>query len=239
MSIYIASMNMRGKWANCPDNALKLNVTSCQSKKSIDRITFSPMNLKEYKGFACFENYWQSGKVWEHVEHETTLRWWKKQTLPKRRYPNSKSKSVLYAKWEHTKELNYIESRRLVYVPEYYNMIKSSERIKVWKEKIKNGNDVIVYDIDGPRDKNGNPICLKLDLKLLRKKFLDTSYPFGHGYIVAATICGYKPDDYTNIVENTSRAVPISSNQKDKVHSFTNTNRDTNTNREIGILMRV
>lgn len=26
--VYIASMNLRGSWATCPDNVIKINVTS-------------------------------------------------------------------------------------------------------------------------------------------------------------------------------------------------------------------
>ena len=31
-----------------------------------------------------------------------------------------------------------------------------------------------------------------------KEKLNDPSTPFGHGYIVAATIAGYKPEDYLN-----------------------------------------
>lgn len=42
--IYIASMNMRGKWADpILEDSLKINVTSAQSKTSQDRLNFSPM----------------------------------------------------------------------------------------------------------------------------------------------------------------------------------------------------
>jgi hypothetical protein len=42
--IYIASMNMRGRWADpiC-DNPIKINVTSSQAKASKNRVAFSPM----------------------------------------------------------------------------------------------------------------------------------------------------------------------------------------------------
>lgn len=32
--VYIASMNMRGKWATAPDGCKKINVTSSEAKKS-------------------------------------------------------------------------------------------------------------------------------------------------------------------------------------------------------------
>ena len=66
--IYIASMNMRGKWADpILEDSLKINVTSAQSKTSQDRLNFSPMTeiANGYKGYWNFESYWQSGKVYE------------------------------------------------------------------------------------------------------------------------------------------------------------------------------
>ena len=62
--VYIASMNMRGSWATCPENTTKVNVTSAQRKNHRFRLAFSPMTpiVNKYKGYYCFENYWQSGK---------------------------------------------------------------------------------------------------------------------------------------------------------------------------------
>ena len=105
--IYIASMNMRGKWAESIDNnSIKINVTSSQSKKSQNRISFSPMQeiIGGYKGYWNFESYWQSGKVYESISHEITKKWWKQLKEPKRRYPNSKGKKVLYAQFDDFKD---------------------------------------------------------------------------------------------------------------------------------------
>ena len=63
--IYIASMNMRGKWADPIVDSVKLNVTSAQGKNNKNRLDFSPMTKIDdgYKGYWNFEHYWQSGKV--------------------------------------------------------------------------------------------------------------------------------------------------------------------------------
>ena len=61
--IYIASMNMRGKWSEpCVKNTIKINVTSAQAKTNKNRIDFSPMTEinNGYKGYWNFESYWQS-----------------------------------------------------------------------------------------------------------------------------------------------------------------------------------
>ena len=70
--LYIASMRMRGKWTERPEGSVVINVTSMQSKTSHFRKDFSPMSEVEggYKGFWCFENYWQGGKVFEYLNNE-------------------------------------------------------------------------------------------------------------------------------------------------------------------------
>lgn len=193
MPIYIAAMNMRGKRAIPLINGPKLNVTSCQRKDSEDRLTFSPMNNVPYKDFYNFEAYWQSGKVYRNVDHNITVSWWKNISQSKRRYPTIEP--VMYARFPHINEnLDYISSRKMVYVPEYYNLIKDSERLCYWQGI----DNVTVYDLDGPRDIDGNPICLEVTLEMLIEKINDTSFPFGHGYIVAATLAGIEPESYTN-----------------------------------------
>ncbi len=192
--VYIASMNMRGAWAEPIDkNAIKINVTSAQGKTSKNRRDFSPMTEFEgsYKGFWNFEHYWQSGKVFENIPIEKTKKWWSELNEPKRRYPNSKGKKVLYAMWEdhNNTQMDYITSRKEVYVPEYYNMIKDREMSKYWKEKVLLGENVIIYDFDGPRE-NGNPVCKEVTKELLIEKINDGMYPFGHGYVVARYILG-------------------------------------------------
>ena len=198
--IYIASMNMRGKHAEpiCK-NSIKINVTSGQAKKNKNRLAFSPMTPIEngYKGYWNFESYWQSAKVYENIPFETTKKWWKQLKEPKRRYPNSKGKKVLYALFDGNNEkMDYITSRKKIYVPEYYDLIKNSDMIFYWKQKLNEGHNLTIYDFDGPRTINGNVLCCELTTKLLIDKINDTQFPFGHGYIVAACIAGIYPDIY-------------------------------------------
>lgn len=151
-----------------------------------------------YKGYWNFESYWQSGKVYEDIPIETTKKWWKELKEPKRRYPNSKGKKVLYAIFDNNNEkLDYVPSRKLVYVPEYYELIKNKERLAYWQKQLKEGKNLIVYDFDGPRTTNGNVTCLEVTKELLIEKINNTQFPFGHGYIVAGTIAGFTPDMYS------------------------------------------
>ena len=197
--VYIASMNLRGTWAPCPENTTRVNVTSAQRKNHPFRLAFSPMTpiVNKYKGFYCFENYWQSGKRYSDIPDKTITDWWKKQTKGKRRYPDGKNKKVLYAKFPHINDnLGYIDSRKQVYVPEYYELIKDNSVLIDLKNRLNSGESFTVYDFDGIRDNNGNPTSAEVNLELLQDKILDTRTPFGHGYVVAAAILDINPELY-------------------------------------------
>ena len=199
MTVYIASMNLRGTWAPCPENTTRVNVTSAQRKDNPFRLAFSPMTpiVNKYKGFYCFENYWQSGKRYPDIPAKTITDWWKKQTKGKRRFPDGKNKNVLYAKFHNINDnLGYIDSRKQVYVPEYYNLIKDNPVLIDLKNRLTSGESFTVYDFDGIRDNNGNPTSAEVNLELLQDKILDTRTPFGHGYVVAAAIMDINPELY-------------------------------------------
>ena len=201
--VYIASMNLRGTWATSPPNTKKVNVTSAQRKDHKFRLAFSPMTpiQNKYKGYYCFENYWQSGKRYQDIDSKKITDWWKKQNKGRRRYPDGKGKQVLYAKFSHINEnLGYIESRKQVYVPEYFNLIKNNPVLIELKKELSNGKNLVVYDFDGIRNDDGTPTCKKVTLELLKDKMLDTRYPFGHGYVVAAAILGINPEAYINLL---------------------------------------
>tara|TARA_B100001769_G_scaffold255950_1_gene232836 strand:+ start:259 stop:876 length:618 start_codon:yes stop_codon:yes gene_type:complete len=200
--IYIASMNMRGKWADpiC-DNYIKINVTSAQVKKSKNRIHFSPMTEIQggYNGYWNFESYWQSGKVFENIPIETTKKWWRELKEPKRRYPKSKGNKVLYALFDDNDEkMDYVTSRKKVYVPQYYDLIKDKDIIEEYKQILMTGKNIIIYDFDGPRDINGDVLCVELTNDLLIEKINNPRHPFGHGYIVAGCINNIHPSNYIN-----------------------------------------
>ena len=193
--VYIASMNMRGEWANpIEPESIKLNVTSAQSKTSKNRRDFSPMTEIEggYNGFWNFESYWQSGKEFETIPYETTRKWWLELKEAKRRYPGSKGKRVLHSKWiEHSNEpMDYVTSRKKVYVPRYYNLVSDREMTKYYRDCLTSGKNITIYDLDGVRDEDGRPSCKELTRELLVEKINDTTFPFGHGYIVGALIKG-------------------------------------------------
>jgi len=194
--IYIASMDLRGSRGIPLDiNSLKLNVTSMQKTSSLDRRDFSPMTHIEggYKGYWNFESWWQSGKIYEGIDEKIVKDWWKAQKKPKRKYPKGKGKKVLYARfegYEHIGNMDYITSRKEVYVKEYFNLIKDRERTLYWKNLVDKGLNITIYDFDGPRNVDGSVSCMEMTHDMLREKINDTKFPFGHGYIVGCALAG-------------------------------------------------
>lgn len=200
--IFIASMNLRGKWASKIDSSsITLNVTSAQGKLNQNRLSFSPMTEIPggYRGYWNYESRWQSGKKYEGIDDSEVKAWWKKQTAPKRRYPKGKGKKILCATFEgfeHMGDMDYVTARKEVYLKEYYDLIKDKERIQYYEQKLKEGHNITIYDFDGPRTEDGDVTCLELDLELLRTKIEYMKQSFGHGYIVGARLLGFVPEDF-------------------------------------------
>uniref|UniRef100_A0A6C0I9R7 Uncharacterized protein n=1 Tax=viral metagenome TaxID=1070528 RepID=A0A6C0I9R7_9ZZZZ len=194
--VYIASMNLRGaRGVKLDPESLNLNVTSAQAKLSLDRRDFSPMTPIEggYKGYWNFESRWQSGKIFEGLDEKVVKDWWKAQTEPKRRYPKGKGKRVLCARFEGYEDkgdMDYISSRKEVYCKEYYDLIKDRERVLYWKRMLDEGENITIFDFDGPRNEDKSVTCLKLTEDLIKEKINDLSVPFGHCYVVGMLLSG-------------------------------------------------
>ena len=200
--IYIGGMIMRGKWGEIPlsvGECHKVNVTSAQRLASLYRLDFSPMTLQDYGDYVCFENWWQSGKKYKGLEHDISKEWWKRQTKGKRRCQLAKKSGfkVEYASWSEfgNSKIGYIESRKKVYVPFYEEMVKCRDSIKKLQNLVKSGQNIVVYDFDGPHNELG-PVVEPLTLELLKEKIECPKRPFGHGYIVAALIAGIPSSNY-------------------------------------------
>ena len=201
--VFVAAKNMRGKWADRPEGAVVVDVTSAQAKNHPSRITFSPMTMKTYTdphegAFPNFEAYWQSLKVIENVVHAQAKQWWKTIDKPKRRHPKMKKNRVLHAKHQRFpgQELGYVESRKKIYVPDYYNTIKNHSHLREICTK-HDGKCIVIYDFDGPRDTDGAPAIEEVTVEMLKRRINDDRFPFGHGFVVAGIVAGVLPEQYT------------------------------------------
>ncbi len=89
----------------------------------------------------------------------------------------------------------YINSRKMAYVPYYYNLIQDSSQLNYYKKIYSQGHDIVVYDLDGPKDNSGHHQVLPVTAKMLREKLNYTRDSFGHGYIVAAALLNITPSE--------------------------------------------
>lgn len=217
MSVLIQTRIPRGKTKQAypgdeaPRGVKKINVTSVQGKNHPDRLAFSPMTEipGRFHGFYCFENFWQSGKRFKELGHvgpngEVTDKYykyvqkWKSYNEPHRRYPGLprgiRPYDVCFPD-VHKFRLNYTNARIEVYAPLYTSLIKSQPRLYELIDLYHAGHTLLITDVDGPRESvqpDGTyyrPI-IGVTKELLKQKIMDTSAPFGHGYLVAAAIMG-------------------------------------------------
>lgn len=205
--VYVAAKNMRGTWASCEhiELPMKVDVTSAQGKSHANRVAFSPMHMGEpyvsvEEGeYPNFEAYWQSLKLIENVEHDEAKLWWKTIKQARRRHPKMKGNKVLGAVHKRfpNERIGYVASRKKIYVPDYYEMIKDKAHTSTLRALALHGEKpLIVYDFDGPRNEAGEPTIERVNVELLKNKINDTTTPFGHGYVVAATLAGILPAEY-------------------------------------------
>jgi hypothetical protein len=203
--VYVAAKNMRGAWAARPKDSVVVDVTSAQAKNAPNRLCFSPMTMSAYTDadegtFPNFEAYWQSLKVIENAPHAEAKQWWKAIQKPKRRHPKMKQNRVLHAK--HLRfpgeELGYVESRKKIYVPDYFDIIKNSAHFVAMRDDVGKsaGKAFVVYDFDGPRDEGGAPAIEEVSVEMLKRQINNERFPFGHGYVVAAALAGIAPAAY-------------------------------------------
>lgn len=220
VTVYVAAKNMRGAWADWkhlpvgPTGAAPklIDVTSAQAVTNDNRVDFSPMHMAGGVGrhvdadegaFGSFEHYWQSLKKIDGLDHVERKQWWRSLNKPKRRDPkminkNKSRKKVLHA--EHKRfpgeQLTYVQSRQKIYVPDYHDRIKSGTGVERLKRELGFGRPLVIFDFDGPRADDGTPIVEEVTVEMLKRRIKEERFPFGHGYVVAATVLGIEPSEY-------------------------------------------
>lgn len=216
--VYIRSKVQRGVRGTAPSHeeacitTKYVDVTSAQPRANLNRRAFSPMHMEnghtyhapDGHDYGCYEHYWQSLKHFPGRPHMVDKVWWRNRTVPKRRLGGVNPATCLYAADETRfpgEVFNYVESRKKFYVPDYTAKLNGSALAREAFQEIDHwlwaGYDVVVQDYDGPRDAAGAPLIEELTVDLLRDKIEDTTFPFGHGYVVAAKILAIPAWEYT------------------------------------------
>ena len=117
------------------------------------------------------------------------------------RYPNgfNNRTKCLFA-LVGNKRLNYIESRKEIYVKEYSRLIRNTEIYKILLQKLIENKNICIVEIDVPSfNKDGiwktddNNNIFKPTLETLKLLLDDPKYPFGHGLVLSLCLL----EDYT------------------------------------------
>lgn len=123
------------------------------------------------------------------------------------RYPvgfNHRSKCLFALKEEDDdwKVLDYIQGRKEIYVPLYTELVKQQEQFFELKERLANGENLLIIEIDGAHQEslpyymdryhvdeafiqNSTMLATEENLTIMLN---DTKHPYGHGYCLASAL---------------------------------------------------
>lgn len=116
------------------------------------------------------------------------------------RYPvgfHHRSKCIgLIPEYNKDEMIDYIESRKKVYVPLYIELVKKQEQFLELKSKLDSGINLFILEVDGPKFSNKyntNLNITKDNTILITKENInillnEKKYPFGHGYCLAMAL---------------------------------------------------
>lgn len=100
---------------------------------------------------------------------------------------------------ESGERMDYIESRKKIYLPIYTELAKQSSLFTTLLNKLKTGKNILICEVDGPRgdddyyhNKYNTPkgtvvdnTVVVSDFGILEMFLNDDKYPFGHGYCLS------------------------------------------------------
>lgn len=159
---------------------------------------------------------WDPTVIWDHPAEThvidgglTDAYWdWRKKGFENEyavRYPVGfhHRKNCLYAFVRDPSErLDYVESRKKLYVPMYIDLVRKQPKFKELQKKLRDGVNLLILEVDGPHQesigyyrerygvgtdfiKNGTMLATPENLEIMLN---DAKYPFGHGYCLAAAL---------------------------------------------------
>lgn len=216
-TVYVARKQRGHKHPTRP-GCITIDVTTASRKKlgndvfarDVSPLFLGPVTDPSDGMQACrFENLWQYNKVYPQLGHldshgQLTEKWqaWRAagfqltrngkgiRTPPQVQALKRRCQqwAPAFAQWRG-QALGYIDSRKQVYVPVYYDLIKDSAVVHHLQALVAEGQDIIILDYDGPR----LPDSLEVSVDSLRQYLNDPAAPFGHGYVVAAAAAQLPP----------------------------------------------
>jgi len=195
--VYIAGKRRGMKYPLCPKGAMKVDLSSGLNKKY--RLDLSPLACvhgRLVQGYACFENWWQSHKVFTS-DHSSECAWWLDQTTARRYRPGTQHLEMKYMLFgDNFKYDSIVDARKFQYVRTYADFAASTDS---YAELYQHKGDICIYDFDGPYADDGTPIVEEVNLKLLWGAINDPSIPFGHAYVLGAMLAGIPTGMYVHL----------------------------------------
>jgi hypothetical protein len=137
---------------------------------------------------------------------------WRKKVMENKyhlRYPAgfSDMKNCLYAIHEYedgtlSDKLDYIESRKITYLPLYCKLVKKKDQFIELKSRLENGENLLIIEVDGPHheslkyyqekynvdDKFIENSTILINKEAIQIMLNDPKHPFGHGYCLAMAL---------------------------------------------------
>ena len=145
--------------------------------------------------WACFDNWWQAGKLYDEVKPIYVYNWWKKQTSSQQTYPLSDSNNYLQnwklcsggcrskVYWCECDKYDTISARKNVLIPQYAKYILQSEAIQKLREMIAKGINITIIDF---QEKSNEP--QEFDWNIFKKRLDDPFMPLSYGIIIASLL---------------------------------------------------
>jgi hypothetical protein len=99
-------------------------------------------------------------------------------------------------------QLDYVESRKKIYVPEYCRLVKKEKKFKELQDRLKNGENLLVIEVDGPHQESLDYYKQKYNMdndfiqdntmianeKNISIMLNDNKHAFGHGYCLTMAL---------------------------------------------------
>jgi hypothetical protein len=155
-------------------------------------VTHTVTNSKDGKKYTRWhQNKEEHARLNEQGEWVVNAQWeaWRTRLLAHPyavRRPNGSVKKggVPLFSMHEGKQLDYVSSRKAVYLPVYTSAVRRHPFYQEILAKVRSGKSVMLIDVDGP-DRVAFPNGLEMSPERLVEALHDTKRPFGHGYACA------------------------------------------------------